>query len=91
MVTGLMVAMTVAVPALLMLIAQGRKGALSSAYMSGRVSGPGLSFKGSKGAALRVETRSYYMNEIFGEQAILRLGIGLGILLVVIAIGTVLI
>jgi ech hydrogenase subunit A len=91
MVTGLMVAMTVAVPALLMLISRRRNEALSPAYMSGRVSGPGLSFKGSKGAELRVETRSYYMGEIFGERAILRLGIALGILLIVIGIGTVLI
>jgi ech hydrogenase subunit A len=90
-ITGLMVVMTVAVPGLLMLISRRGRGALSPAYMSGRVSGPGLSFKGSKGATLRVETRSYYMGEIFGERVILDIGIILGILLIVVAIGTVLI
>jgi len=90
MVTGIMVVMTVAVPALLLFISRRRNEALSPAYMSGRVAGPGLSFKGAKGAEMRVATRSYYLNEVFGEEAILRAGIALGILLVLIAIGTVL-
>jgi ech hydrogenase subunit A len=89
MVTGLMVVMTVAVPALLILISRRRKGAFSPAYMSGRVSGTGLSFKGSKGEILKVETRSYYIVELFGEEAIMRIGIALGILLLLIMIGTV--
>lgn len=89
MVTVLMTAMTVVVPASLIFVSRRRKEVLSAAYMSGRVAGPGLSFKGSKGATKRVETRSYYLVEIFGEEAILRIGIALGILLVLISIGTV--
>jgi ech hydrogenase subunit A len=89
--TVLMVCMTVAVPALLLLISRKRKEGLSTAYMSGRVSGPGLSFKGSKGAELRVATRSYYLDSLFGEKRILNAGIAIGILLVLITLGTVLI
>jgi ech hydrogenase subunit A len=91
MVTVLMVCMTVAVPALLLLIAGRKREGLSGAYMSGRVSGPGLSFKGSKGAALRVATRAYYLEGTFGEKKILGAGIGAGLLLVLITLGTVLI
>jgi ech hydrogenase subunit A len=91
MITVLMVCMTVAVPALLLFISRKRKEGLSSAYMSGRVSGPGLSFKGSKGAELQVATRSYYLEAAFGEKRILGVGIGLGLLLVLITLGTVLI
>jgi ech hydrogenase subunit A len=91
MVTVLMVFMTVAVPTLLILISGKGKGKLSSAYMSGRVSGPGLSFKGSKGAELRVATRAYYLEGVFGEKRLLNAGIVLGLLLVLITLGTVLI
>lgn len=89
-IAALMVVMTVFVPGFLLFISRRRKQSLSTAYMSGRVSGPGLSFKGAKGAQERVEIRSYYLNEIFGEEKIMRIGIALGILLVLIAIGTVL-
>jgi ech hydrogenase subunit A len=91
MITVLMVVMTVAVPTLLLVISGNSKGSLSSAYMSGRVSGPGLAFKGSKGAELRVATRAYYLEGIFGEKRILKAGIALGLLLVLITAGTVLI
>jgi ech hydrogenase subunit A len=91
MVTVLMVCMTVAVPALLLFISRLRRAELSSAYMSGRVAGPGLSFKGSKGAGLRVVTRAYYLEKVFGEKRILGAGLGAGLLLVLITLGTVLI
>jgi ech hydrogenase subunit A len=88
LVTVLMVCMTVAVPALLMAISRARKEGLSSAYMSGRVSGPGLTFKGAKGAQLKVATHSYYLESIFGEKRILRPGIAIGILLTLVILGT---
>jgi ech hydrogenase subunit A len=88
MVTVLMVVMTVAVPALLLYISRRRKEGLSPAYMSGRVTGPALAFKGSKGLELRVVTRSYYLKGIFGEDRILRAGIAIGTLLTVILLGT---
>jgi ech hydrogenase subunit A len=91
MLTVLMVCMTVAVPALLLFISRKRKEGLSSAYLSGRVPGPGLSFKGSKGAELRVTMHSYYFEGLFGEKRILNAGIAIGILLVLITLGTVLI
>jgi len=91
MVTVLMVCMTVAVPALLIFISGRNRRGLSAAYMSGRVAGPGLAFKGAKGAELRVATRAYYLDGVFGEGKILRIGIGAGILLVLIILGTVLI
>jgi len=91
MVTVLMVGMTVLVPALLLFISRKQKNGLSPAYMSGRVTGPGLAFKGSKGAELRVAMRSYYLEGIFGEARLLKGGIALGILLVLITLGTVLI
>jgi ech hydrogenase subunit A len=91
MVTVLMVCMTVAVPAFLLFISRMRRDRLSPAYMSGRVAGPGLSFKGSKGATLHVATRAYYLEGVFGEKRILGVGIGAGLLLVLITLGTVLI
>jgi ech hydrogenase subunit A len=91
MVTVLMVGMTVAVPAILLFISRRSKDPLSPAYMSGRVTGPGLTFKGSKGAELRVATRSYYLESLFGEERILKAGIAAGVLLVLITLGTVLI
>jgi ech hydrogenase subunit A len=91
MLTVLMVCMSVAVPALLLFISGKKREGLSGAYMSGRVSGPGLSFKGAKGAPLSVATRSYYLEEIFGEKRTLNVGIGAGLLLVLITLGTVLI
>ncbi len=90
LVTVLMVGMTVAVPALLLIISRRSKDGLSPAYMSGRVTGPGLAFKGSKGAELRVATHSYYLESIFGEKRILNAGIAIGILLTLIILGTVL-
>jgi ech hydrogenase subunit A len=87
MVTVLMVVMTVAVPTLLLIISGRKKEGLSTAYMSGRVAGPALEFKGSKGDALRVETRSYYLEDFFGEKRILNIGALLGILLTVILLG----
>jgi ech hydrogenase subunit A len=91
LVTVLMVGMTVAVPGILLFISRRSKNGLSTAYMSGRVTGPGLSFKGSKGAELRVAMRSYYLEGLFGEERILKAGIAIGILLVLIILGTVLI
>jgi ech hydrogenase subunit A len=90
-VTVLMVCMTVAVPALLLFISRKRKEGLSGAYMSGRVTRPGLAFKGSKGAELRVVTRAYYLEGLFGEKRILDAGMAIGLLLVLITLGTVLI
>jgi ech hydrogenase subunit A len=91
MVTVLMVGMTLAVPGILLFISRRSRNGLSSPYMSGRVTGPGLTFKGSKGAELHVATRSYYLEGIFGEERLLKGGIGLGVLLVLITLGTVLI
>ncbi len=88
-VTVLMVVMTVAVPVLTMLIARARKTELSTAYMSARPAGPGLSFAGSMGKTLQVETRSYYLSKIFDERRILRAGIWVGMLVVITMIGTV--
>jgi hypothetical protein len=59
--------------------------------MSGRVTGPGLSFKGAKGAELQLVTRSYYLDGFFGEARILRVGMVIGLLLTLITLGTVLI
>jgi len=89
LVTVLMVGMTVAVPALLLLISRRGRNGLSPAYMSGRVTAPGLAFKGSKGAALRVVTTSYYLENVFGEKRILRFGIAVGFLLTLILLGMV--
>jgi len=91
MITVLMVCMTVAVPALLLFISRKQREGLSSPYMSGRVAGPGLSFKGSKGEELHVVTRAYYLEGVFGEKRILSVGLVLGALLVLITLGTVLI
>jgi ech hydrogenase subunit A len=88
MVTVLMVGMTVAVPALLLLISRHRKEGLSTPYMSGRVTGVALAFKGSKGAVLRVATRSYYLESVFGEARILKGGMAIGILMTVMLLGT---
>ena len=92
MVTVLMVVMTVVVPAFLLFIGRKmiKKKNLSPAYMSGRVTGPGLSFKGSKGAELQLVTRSYHLESFFGEARILKGGMAVGILLTLITIGTVL-
>ncbi len=90
MVTVLMVCMTVAVPGLLLLISRRMSRNLSTAYMSGRVAGPALDFKGSKGDRLQLVTRSYYLESFFGEKRILQGGIAIGTLLTLIAVGTVL-
>ncbi len=89
LVTVLMVGMTVAVPALLLIISRRSKEGLSTAYMSGRVTSPGLGFKGSKGIELKVAMHSYYLEGPFGEGKILKAGIAAGILLTLILLGTV--
>jgi ech hydrogenase subunit A len=88
MVTVLMVAMTVAVPGLLMLISRKRTTPLSGAYMSGRTSGRGLEFLGSKGEQVQLETRSYYLEKFFSERRILNAGVGIGLFLVISILGT---
>ncbi len=88
MITVLMVVMTVAVPGLLILISRKRKVELSGAYMSGRTTGRDLSFLGSKGETLGLETRSYYLERFFGERRILSAGLGIGLLLAIAMIGT---
>jgi ech hydrogenase subunit A len=87
-VTVFMIVMTVAVPGLLLAISTKRKANLSTAYMSGRVSGADLSFKGSKGIGKSLETRGYYLERFFGEKKIMGIGTGTGILLVIILVGT---
>jgi hypothetical protein len=61
--------------------------------MSGRVmtGGPALAFKGAKGAELKVATRAYYLENYFGEEKLLKLGIAISVLLILIILGTVLI
>jgi ech hydrogenase subunit A len=88
LVTVLMVVMTVAVPGLLLYLSRRRREGLSTPYMSGRVTGPALSFKGSKGDELRVETRAYYLESVFGEGRILKGGIAFGVLMTVMLLGT---
>jgi ech hydrogenase subunit A len=87
MITVLMVVMTMAVPGLLLFITRRRKEPLSGAYMSGRTASPGLAFRGSKGATVQLETRSYYLDRFFAERRILSAGIGVGILLVISMLG----
>jgi ech hydrogenase subunit A len=89
-ITVLMVVMIVAVPGLLLVITRHRRRSLSTAYMSGRPSGPGLTFLGSKGAVKQVATRSYYLEKFFDEERILRAGTWVGLLLVITTLGTVL-
>jgi ech hydrogenase subunit A len=93
MVTVLMVGMTILVPSLLIFISRRRKDKLSTPYMSGRVmtGGPALAFKGAKGAELKVATRAYYLENYFGEEKLLKLGIAISVLLILIILGTVLI
>jgi ech hydrogenase subunit A len=89
LITILMVVMTVAVPALLLLIAR-KPAAFSTPYMSGRPQTSGLHFTGSKMTEKKVETRNYYLTEFFEERKVLGIGAGLSLLLVITIIGTVL-
>jgi len=89
LVTVLMVAMTVLVPAFLLLITR-KPEAFSQAYMSGHPSTPELAYHGAKGVERKVDARNYYMTGIFEEGRILGIGSGLAILFLITIIGTVL-
>lgn len=88
-VTVIMVVMTVVVPGFLLFISR-KPAPFSPAYLSGRTSGPGLTFKGSMATERKVETRNYYLNGIFGEKKILGIGAGISLLLIITILGTVL-
>jgi ech hydrogenase subunit A len=85
-----MVSLTVLLPAGLLALALRKPRRLSSAYMGGRESEAGLTFKGSAGVEKQVELRALYLGALFPERPILRVGIGLGLTLVMALIGTVL-
>jgi ech hydrogenase subunit A len=89
LVTVLMVAMTVLVPAFLLLITRKPEN-FSQAYMSGHPSSPELAYHGAKGVERKVDIRNYYMTGIFEEGRILGIGSGLAILFLITIIGTVL-
>jgi ech hydrogenase subunit A len=85
--TLLMVAMTVFLPALLIVVSRKRTTSLSTAYMSGRSGSAGLAFKGSAGVEKRVELRAPYLARVFPESRMLPIGIALGILLLFALVG----
>ncbi|MEI6874128.1 MAG: proton-conducting transporter membrane subunit [Spirochaetota bacterium] len=88
--TLLMVAMTVFLPAMLLGIAHIRTKRLSTAYMSGRPTGPGLVYKGSGGVQKTVELRAMYLENFFPGGKLLVAGIALTILILLIMFGMVL-
>ncbi|HUX40404.1 MAG TPA: proton-conducting transporter membrane subunit [Rectinemataceae bacterium] len=86
--TLLMIAMTVFLPAILILVSRMRTSRLSSAYMSGRSSSAGLVFKGTAGIEKRVDLRAPYLARVFPESRMLPIGMALGILLLFALVGT---
>lgn len=88
--TLFMVAMTLFLPALLIVVSRLRTRALSGAYMSGRPTEPGLVFKAAAGLERQVELRAPYLTRVFPESRMLPIGIALGILLLFALVWTVL-
>jgi ech hydrogenase subunit A len=71
----------------LALLYRGGDGRVTTAYLGGVNTRASGEFTGAAGATVHLEMRNYYMEEYFGEKRLSRVGIALGILLAMVAMG----